>query len=159
MQDYAAAPILDYPPAALQNPSSPTLSNDPTSSDQNKWTASISGQQWGNGAYEVKVSSVWTDGGTQYCQMFQIFDKIAQSYPHFAANHYSSTSGEYTFGNKSGYTLDGQYFGKILLHVHAYHADSTLICMCIYIYIYIYTHVYVEICLSKWFLWLLVVCL
>ncbi len=87
------------------------MSIDPTSPDQNKWTASVAGQQYGNGVYEVKVSSCYANGGSASYQMWQIFDKSTVLTAHFALNHYDKLTGDYSFGNKPGYTLDSQYYG------------------------------------------------
>ena len=112
MQDFQTAPTLEFPPAALQSISTRILYSGTNVVDQNAWTGVITGQQWGNGIYEVRASSVFTDGTNQWDQLWQIFDKIPHFWPAFANNHYATATGEYSFGIKAGYTLDSQYYGK-----------------------------------------------
>ncbi len=111
MQDLGTAPVLEFPPTALQGISTAIIFTDPDIIDQIAWTASVSGQQWGNGVYELRVSSGYT-AYQEYHQMWQIFDKVVQFHPHFELYHYSTSTAEYTFGIKAGYTLDQQYYGK-----------------------------------------------
>jgi hypothetical protein len=119
MQEYNIDQVFQFPPASLdtsivpiQSPYYTVSYADPLSTGRQKYTSWISGQPWGNGAYEVKVSSTWTE----YEQnMWKMFDQITDTYdvPHFDMNHYSTETGDFLLGSASGYTLDGLYFGEL----------------------------------------------
>jgi hypothetical protein len=112
-QDVQTAPILEYPPTGLSSISAPMLFSDANLVDQLAWTGLVSGQLWGNGMYEVRCSSAWTSNGAAYYQMWQMFDKLTITDSFFALNHYSTSTRDYNFGNKAGYTLDQQYYGEL----------------------------------------------
>ena len=112
---------LQFPPAALDTISTPQETTDPVFPSQKIWTAELSRQQWGNGAYEVKSSSNWPgDWGCPLLDcglMWDMFDNSVSCpcnrMPHFALGHYSIYSGDFLLGASAGYTLDGDYFGEM----------------------------------------------
>jgi hypothetical protein len=109
--------VLQFPPAPLDKLATPETSQD--DKGRHTWTASISGQSWGNGKYEVKVSSIWEP---QYSQMWRIFDHSTEDLdcPHFGVNHYSWTSGLFQGERSSKYTLDAEYYGVCLRRMICY---------------------------------------
>jgi hypothetical protein len=113
--------LLQLPPVALNTNSTPTKS-----ATENIWNASVSGQPWGNGEYQVKTSSIWT---VQESQMWQLFDYGLIQSPHFALNDYSTSTGYF---KSSLYSLDGSYYGESLYLISHTYISS------LYIYIHIY---------------------
>jgi hypothetical protein len=107
------APILQYPPAAFGSITAAQASSDPNFPNQYTWNATVSGEAWGNGMYEIRASSATT----QTSPVEQIFDKVAQvpSFS-FATNHYRTSTAEFSFGAEAGYTLDGKYYGESSNH-------------------------------------------
>jgi hypothetical protein len=117
MQEYKIDQVFQFPPASLDTSVTPILSSDHLFPGRQKYTSWISGQPWGNGAYEVQFSSSWGEYDQKMWKMFDHITDSSDDVPHFDLFHYSSgygaVTGEFVLGSATGYTLDGSYFGEL----------------------------------------------